>query len=64
MVSTEASLEHNRQAGTWIREFDSVTSRLTWMGPNRALSVGPSGCNFFKMDCNGDYRGGRVGAYG
>lgn len=63
MFSAALSIENGARAGAWLREHDSVTCRATWVGPNRALPVGPSGCQFVKLDCNGDYRGGRVGSY-
>jgi hypothetical protein len=64
MFSAGNSIYCSLQAGTWLYEHDSVMSRPTWMGLNRAPPVGPSGCDYFKIDCNGDYRRGRVGLYG
>lgn len=64
MFSTELSIDFNEQAGAWLNEHDSVTYLPTWVGPNRALPVGPSGCEYFKNDCAGSFRRGRVGADG
>ena len=63
MFSTELSIDFNEQAGVWLNEHDSVTYLPTWVGPNRALPVGPSGCELLKIGCNGGYRRGRVGSY-